>query len=894
MNQLSCFKVFRFVTTIVLISLLTIQSKFLIAQYEDVILELIDERGVSYYQPNNYYASWGLGTIGSDADGVIFRASYMWGPDLIGAWSYTINSGKIFLVEDPLPADFNIRMRHINSDPRSQSKSSLYADIGNGTIYETYTIPEEGINGYDNLTSSYNQYIRSQLSNGWVAAGFQAENESNGIKAVPYMPNLKIKINFSITTSGTLTNNEKWQGTVNLTGNVIVPSGKTLLIDGAAINLNGYYIKSTGGTITNNGTVDPDEIRVEQSSTLKGYYPTVSSALNNASSGQTVHVYSGTFSNSSLTVPSGVTLKFDPNVTCQFSSGSGLYVNGTLKAQGTSSNKITFDKSGSSSWYGIKFEDSSDDPNCILEYCIIKNSSFGVYCNQARPSKIKRCEIRDVGYGIFGYNSLGSDPKIEYNDIYNTSVRGILLSNSYYTIRYNDIYNSSEVGIHLDYSNPSINNNDIHDNSHRGFYLSEASPKIHDNNIYNNSGAGIYCYGYSNPNILNIDGYGNNVITGNGQYGIYIDGTSRPNLGTDSQHAENSLYDNSPKELYSLQSNVIYANYYYWGTANPGSSEIYGNVDYDPWLTSDPNSPPSNLDKIIAYQPNDDQINFPNSDEKATNDDYNNGYLFEISGEYDKAITAYKSFISNSPVSPDALSSLVGLKRCYEQLEKSSDGITYFQNVTNSYKATNLGYKALEIVAPFYIRTNQIKEALNAYSQLLELPEMNINKVALFEMWQIYFNITKDLKSAQEMMDQYANKYSLDDKLVFMKVAMGEITLENIPAIMDQEIAQGDGKKLIDTQIPTSFELHNNYPNPFNPVTNICYQLPEACHVTIKIYNMMGQEIKTLVAQQKPAGIHTVSWSGDDTKGQSVPSGMYIYKMIAKDFVESKKMLLIK
>jgi len=139
------------------------------------------------------------------------------------------------------------------------------------------------------------------------------------------------------TTSGALSSSETWWTPVTLSGNVTVPSGKTLTItSNGSINLNGYYIKSTGGMITNNGTVNPSNIRVEQSSTLKGFYPSISSALNNASSGQTVHVYSGTFSNSSLTVPSGVTLKFDPNVTCQFSSGAGLYINGTLKADAAS------------------------------------------------------------------------------------------------------------------------------------------------------------------------------------------------------------------------------------------------------------------------------------------------------------------------------------------------------------------------------------------------------------------------------------------------------------------------------------------------------------------------------------------------------------------------------
>ncbi|HEX2896787.1 MAG TPA: T9SS type A sorting domain-containing protein [candidate division Zixibacteria bacterium] len=94
--------------------------------------------------------------------------------------------------------------------------------------------------------------------------------------------------------------------------------------------------------------------------------------------------------------------------------------------------------------------------------------------------------------------------------------------------------------------------------------------------------------------------------------------------------------------------------------------------------------------------------------------------------------------------------------------------------------------------------------------------------------------------------------------------------------------------------IPSTFELEQNYPNPFNPTTNIKYGLPAKSHMTLKIYNLLGQEINTLVDQIVPAGTHETEWNGRDKTGAEVASGIYFYKLVAGDFVQTKKMMLVK
>ena len=93
---------------------------------------------------------------------------------------------------------------------------------------------------------------------------------------------------------------------------------------------------------------------------------------------------------------------------------------------------------------------------------------------------------------------------------------------------------------------------------------------------------------------------------------------------------------------------------------------------------------------------------------------------------------------------------------------------------------------------------------------------------------------------------------------------------------------------------PDKFMLAKNYPNPFNPTTNIQYQLAESRNVSIKIYNMLGNEVKTLINEEQPAGLHQITWDGKNSNGNNVSSGVYLYCMKAGDYVSFKKMTLIR
>ncbi len=93
---------------------------------------------------------------------------------------------------------------------------------------------------------------------------------------------------------------------------------------------------------------------------------------------------------------------------------------------------------------------------------------------------------------------------------------------------------------------------------------------------------------------------------------------------------------------------------------------------------------------------------------------------------------------------------------------------------------------------------------------------------------------------------------------------------------------------------PLAYNLGQNYPNPFNPETRIYFTLPHTQNTQIVIYNVMGQQVRTLVDQQYQAGQHVVNWNGLNNAGLKVPSGVYFYRIVAGDFVATKKMMMLK
>jgi len=126
------------------------------------------------------------------------------------------------------------------------------------------------------------------------------------------------------------------------------------------------------------------------------------------------------------------------------------------------------------------------------------------------------------------------------------------------------------------------------------------------------------------------------------------------------------------------------------------------------------------------------------------------------------------------------------------------------------------------------------------------------------------------------------------------------ISMQNYPNTghkLFSDIYKSDSTSSVITEFPgtpDNYLLYQNYPNPFNPSTTIRYAIPERSFVSLKVYNILGKEIKLLLDENLPSGEHTVQWDGKDDKGNTLPGGVYFIQMKAGDYRQTIKTVLLK
>ena len=96
------------------------------------------------------------------------------------------------------------------------------------------------------------------------------------------------------------------------------------------------------------------------------------------------------------------------------------------------------------------------------------------------------------------------------------------------------------------------------------------------------------------------------------------------------------------------------------------------------------------------------------------------------------------------------------------------------------------------------------------------------------------------------------------------------------------------------SDLPESFKVHQNFPNPFNPITTLQYELPEDSFVNVTVYDMLGNVVNNLINANQSSGYKSIQWNATNNQGEPVSAGVYLYKIQAGDFVDTKKMNLLK
>ena len=143
-------------------------------------------------------------------------------------------------------------------------------------------------------------------------------------------------------------------------------------------------------------------------------------------------------------------------------------------------------------------------------------------------------------------------------------------------------------------------------------------------------------------------------------------------------------------------------------------------------------------------------------------------------------------------------------------------------------------------------------------------------------------------------------RLSADSQVVswYLKNDARERSAQLVKFALNRDIAKFlDQSSKAEAKVPFEYSLTQNYPNPFNPATSIQYSVASdqsPNHTILKIYNILGQEVRTLVDGGKEPGYYTVTWDGRDERGDDVSSGIYFYRLKAGEFVATKKMMMLK
>jgi len=169
----------------------------------------------------------------------------------------------------------------------------------------------------------------------------------------------------------------------------------------------------------------------------------------------------------------------------------------------------------------------------------------------------------------------------------------------------------------------------------------------------------------------------------------------------------------------------------------------------------------------------------------------------------------------------------------------------------------------------------EIKQLLNHSYDLIKNENRNLIKLGMFDSQ----GVEHISKGKTELLEIVGN-YEINDIIV-----SDENHKSHYPKIENIEYTN---------LLPDNYSLSQNYPNPFNPNTKIEFALPERSVVNICVFNILGQEVVNLIDEELEAGYYLIDWDGTNSSGGSVTSGVYFYKIQAGDFVETKKMMLLK
>jgi parallel beta-helix repeat protein len=555
-----------------------------------------------------------------------------------------------------------------------------------------------------------------------------------------------------------------------------------------------------------------------------------------------------------------------------------------LSAVGTSSNPVTFTGSG---WGSIVFNGSGANGSAINYANISYSTEVDVI--SANNVTVQNCSITNSsGNGIYVYSSSNFSAQgntITNNNYYcGISIAGGSNNNCYDNVIYRQNHVQQGIGIWYDHSSGSVARNDI-------AWCSEGIL------VFNGSSPTSWM-GYNPP------AWRNNRVTNCG-YGLYVYNDSHPCFGvvSDSRYCYNSIVcsSNGTYSAYVGNNSSLLAHQNWWGSAPPPSKFYVGlgsSLDYNYWLTSDPwygfplhfmvpaPGPSKDGAKLLAsVNTTGGSTLAPNSSNASVEpsgiDSLLTGIELRDNNKQKEAADFFRSYLNTHP---DNQAAYVYLYSCANS-ETTPELIEYFKSLPKqAAKEQKL------LLSYLYLMQGDVKSAKQVNNDVIDAnPNARLASRAKLNNFYIALYNENDPILASSILSELMSSRDLSTptELLLAQNALRTYVDPKIGKMPNFSIGQGSDGSV--TVAPVPDELMMNYPNPFNPSTTIGYKLSSAGHVTLKVYDILGREVITLVDEYQERGAHTAYLNS-----QNLASGVYFYRLTAPGISQVKKMIMMK
>ncbi len=585
-----------------------------------------------------------------------------------------------------------------------------------------------------------------------------------------------------------------------------------------------------------------------------------------------------------ITVPSGKVLKVSPTSVMRFPNNTSLIVYGKLEADGctfTSQSGSTYN-----SWGSIELNGAGASGSYIRHATI-------QYGNEVREINIQNFEISNCSF-INNYISIyssGSTGSIFYNNLTSNSIGHSI-----------DIEGSSTVSC---YGN-TISKTSPNQTRGVGILIGGGCiGVVYENDIsFCDWGIGGIWSAMAIASDYSSFYNGNNHIT-NCNVGINIYRNSIGQFGYQGSYIDNShnsIHDNTKNAIvgtsYPTYPSNLYAMYNWWGAFPPDPNK-FSQGSGSHLYTDNPlqDDPFGSLQKAVT---NDNGAITSNSIEEPvtiTQNDPNSifsGFILLNKKDYKAAKSFFISYLSKHP---DDQSAYIALYNCYTN-DDGDDLINYFNSLP---KEASKDHKLL--LSYLYLKQGNIQMAKKVNEEVIS-ENPNTVLAAKANVNNLFIALYND-NNIEKATSLFNNVSKNTESLLPSELADIDYEIETYVSIHSNQLPGSNtfnkSANINKVETPKEYSLLGNYPNPFNPTTTISYNLPRMSDVELKIYDILGNEVKSFFISSQYAGTQNIVWNGTNNYNEQVSSGIYIYRFRAVSregkyevFEKSAKLIMLK